>query len=84
MTAYTYALEMLKNELKQRNIKTAGREVIQRMLENREVGYRKDHTITKEERSLYKEVVQVMDKAQKYLGHGKGRINLAEVYLKVV
>lgn len=81
---HTYAREMLKSELQQRGIETVGREVIQRMLENREAGYRKDHTITKEERPLYREVVQVMDKVQEYLGHGEGRIDLAEVYLKGV
>lgn len=81
---HTYAREMLKNELQQRGIETEGREVIQRMLENRAAGYRKDHTITKDERPLYREVVQVMDKVQEYLGHGEGRIDLAEVYLKGV
>lgn len=81
---HTYAREMLKNELRQRGIETEGREVIQRMLENRAAGYRKDHTITKDERPLYREVVQVMDKVQEYLGHGEGRIDLAEVYLKGV
>lgn len=78
---HKYAREMLKSELQQRGIETAGREIIQRMLENRRGGYRKDHTITKDERPLYREVVQVMDKVQEYLGHGKGRIDLAEVYL---
>lgn len=81
---HTYAREILKSELQQLGIETPGREVIQRMLENREAGYRKDHTITKEERPLYRKVVQVMDKVQGYLGHGKGRIDLAEVYLKGV
>lgn len=79
---HTYAREMLKRELQQREIEASGREMIQRMLENRGAGYRKDHTITKEERPLYREVVQIMDKVQGYLGHGKGRIDLAEVYLK--
>lgn len=81
---HTYAREMLKNELQKRGIEAPGREVIQRMLENRAAGYRKDHTITKDERPLYREVVQVMDKVQEYLGHGEGRIDLAEVYLKGV
>lgn len=81
---HTYAREMLKNELQSKGIEKSGREIIQRMLENREAGYRKDHTITKEERPLYREVVQIMDKIQEYLGHGEGRIDLAEVYLKGV
>jgi len=33
---------MLKNELQQREIEATGRKVIQRILENREVGYRKE------------------------------------------
>lgn len=81
---HTYARKMLKRELQQKGIETPGLEMVQRMLENRVAGYRKDHTVTKEEKTLYREVVKVMDKVQEYLGHGEGRIDLAEVYLKGV
>lgn len=81
---HTYARETLKRELQKRGIEAPGREILQRMIENREAGYRKDHTITKDERPLYREVVKVMDKVQECLGHGEGRIDLAEVYLKGV
>lgn len=79
---HTYAREMLRNELQTRGIEHEGRMMVQQMLENREAGYRKDHLITKEERALYQEVSAAMDQIQDYLGHGSGRIDLAEVYLK--
>lgn len=81
---HTYAREMLRSELQARGIEQEGRSMIQRMVENREAGYRKDHLVTREERPLYREVSAAMDQIQKYLGHGSGRIDLAEVYLKGV
>lgn len=79
---HTYAREMLTRELQSRGIEKKGRSMIQRMLENHEKGYRKDHLVTKDERSLYQEVNQAIDKIHAYLGHGKGRIDLCEVYMK--
>lgn len=81
---HTYAREMLLSELQARGIEQEGRAMIQRMVENREAGYRKDHLVTREERPLYREVSAAMDQIQNYLGHGSGRIDLAEVYLKGV
>ncbi|WP_199560454.1 hypothetical protein [Pantoea sp. 3_1284] len=81
---HTYAREMLRSELQARGIEREGRAMIQRMVENREAGYRKDHLVTREERPLYREVSAAMDRIQNYLGHGSGRIDLAEVYLKGV
>lgn len=79
---HTYAREMLKQELRGRGIEQAGRSMIQRMLENHELGYRKDHLVTRDERPLYREVNQAIDKIHAYLGHGKGRIDLCAVYMK--
>lgn len=79
---HTYAREMLRSELQTLGIEQEGRGMLERMLENREAGYRKDHLVTKDERPLYKIVSAAMDQVQKYLGHGSGRIDLAEVYLK--
>ena len=78
---HTYAREMFKIELEQKGIANQGREMIQRILENRSGGYRKDHQVRAEEKGLYREVVKSMDKVQLYLGHGNCRIDLAEVYL---
>lgn len=79
---HTYAREMLKRELQARGIEPEGRRMLERMLENRAAGYRKDHLVTREERPLYRAVVEATDRIQSYLGHGRGRIDLAEVYLK--
>lgn len=79
---HTYAREMLRSELQSLGIEQEGRRMLQRMLENRDVGYRKDHLVTQEERFLYGKVSRAMDTIQEYLGHGDGRMDLAEVYLK--
>lgn len=79
---HTYAREMLRNELRSLGIEQEGRGMMQRMLENRDAGYRKDHLVIQDERSLYRDVSRAMDQVQAYLGHGDGRMDLAEVYLK--
>lgn len=79
---HTYAREMLRNELQSLGIEREGRDMMQRMLENRDAGYRKDYLVTQDERSLYRDVSRAMDQIQAYLGHGNGRMDLAEVYLK--
>ncbi|MGC8231128.1 integrase [Pseudobacillus badius] len=79
---HTYAREMLRSELARRGIEREGRSMIQRMLENREAGYRKDHLVTREERKLYREVNWIVDQVHSHLGHGKGRMDLCEVYMK--
>lgn len=79
---HTYAREMLRNELQSLGIEQEGRDMVQRMLENRAAGYRKDHLVTRDERLLYLDVSRAMDRIQSYLGHGDGRMDLAEVYLK--
>lgn len=43
---HTYAREMLMKELVSRGIEREGRSMIHRMLENHELGYRKDHLVT--------------------------------------
>lgn len=79
---HTYSPEMLTRELQSRGIEKEGRSMIQRMLENHEKGYRKDYLVTKDERHLYREVNQAIDKIHAHLGHGKGRIDLCAVYMK--
>ena len=74
----------IQSLLNTRGIEQKGRAMLQRMVENRESGYRPDHLATREKRPLYREVSLTMDKIQNYLGHGSSRIDLAEVYLKGV
>lgn len=78
---HTYARDMVVQEFEKRGIVTKGREMLQKMLENREKGFRKDHLVTREERALYKQVNEVIDSVHGYLGHGHGRIDLCEVYM---
>jgi integrase len=81
---HTYAREMLMREFKNRGIYEQGRSMLQRILENRDAGYRKDHLVRKDERELYKQVCASIDRVHGWLGHGRGRIDLCEVYMKGV
>lgn len=78
---HTYARQMLLNELRILGIEEEGRYMLQMMIENRKAGYRKDHLVTKKERSLYKLVNECVDRVHAWLGHGRGRIDLCEIYL---
>lgn len=78
---HTYARDMVMLEFEKRGIVAEGRQMLQKMLECREHGYRKDHLVMPDERSLYEQVNQVVDLVHEYLGHGKGRIDLCEVYM---
>lgn len=81
---HTYAREMLTQKLRDQGIYEQGRTMIQRMLENYAMGYRKDNLVTREERQLYKQVNAAIDQVHEDLGHGRGRIDLCEVYMKGV
>jgi len=78
---HTYARDMVMLEFEKRGIVSEGRQMLQKMLENRYKGFRKDHLLEREERPLYKQVNEVVDLVHGYLGHGQGRIDLCEVYM---
>lgn len=79
---HTYARKMLMHELERQGIPNDGRSMIQRMLDNREAGYRRDYLVTREERGLYHQVNAAIDQVHSFLGHGRGRIDLCEIYMK--
>lgn len=81
---HTYARAMLNEEFVNREIESDGPKALQRMLDNRESGFRRDKGFMEGEKELYREVVNAMDQVQSYLGHGTGRMDLAMVYLKNV
>jgi integrase len=79
---HTYARESLMAMLKQKGIGEKGKEMIQRMLNNHSNGLRKDYGVSRDERELYKTVNECIDTVHEWLGHGRGRIDLCEVYMK--
>lgn len=79
---HTYARNMLKLDFQQLSIEKQGRDIVERMLINREKGYRKDYQIERSERELYKKVNQVVDRVHGYLGHGESRSDLMQVYMR--
>lgn len=81
---HTYAQSMLLKELRRRGIENEGRRMVQRMIENHEAGYRKDHLVTRDERPLYEQTNAAVDLVDKWLGHGRGRIELVATYMRGV
>jgi len=79
---HTYAREMLKNLFDERGIYYDAMVMLELIFTNVQNGKRKDAGVSKMERDLYKQVIECLDLVQKYLGHGKGRLDLCEVYLK--
>lgn len=59
-----------------------GKEMVQRMLHNHSQGLRKDSGVSRQERPLYQSVNECIDTVHEWLGHGRGRMDLCEVYMK--
>lgn len=79
---HSYARAELMAKLEARGIAAEGKEMLERMVANYEQGLRKDAGVSKEERELYKEVNDIVDRVHAALGHGKGRMDLVVVYMK--
>lgn len=75
---------MLLRELRRRGIENDGRNMVRRMIENHEAGFRKDHLVTRDDRPLYRETNAAVDQVDEWLGHGKGRIELVATYMRGV
>lgn len=79
---HTYARDSLTDLFKSKGIEYEGKWILDRMMRNHSKGVRKDFGITQDERDLYKTVNQCIDTVHAWLGHGAGRIDLCEVYMK--
>ncbi|MEY8351648.1 site-specific integrase [Bacillus cereus] len=80
MFRHTFARERFKKLLGQSYER--GQEVLAYMLKNHEQGKRGDYGISQEFKSTYHQVQNAMNIVHEELGHGKGRLDLAQVYLK--
>lgn len=79
---HTYARIMLHILLQRLPVDLfQSRRMLTQIIENHEVGYRKDHLVSKENLQLYRQVNEIMDIVHDYLGHGENRTDLARVYL---
>lgn len=80
MFRHTFARERFKELLG--DSYGRGQEVLGYILKNHEQGKRADYGISQEFKDIYQEVQDVMNIVHGELGHGKGRLDLAHVYLK--
>lgn len=76
---HSYARAQLERKLEECNMTAEGKYVIGKMFENRAIGVRRDQGI---EREIYDRVWEVINEVHESLGHGHGRIDLVEVYMK--
>lgn len=80
MFRHTFARERFKELLG--DSYGRGQEVLDYILKNHEQGKRADYGVSQEFKDIYQEVQDVMNIVHGELGHGKGRLDLAHVYLK--
>lgn len=80
MFRHTFARERFKELLG--DSYGRGQEVLGYILKNHEQGKRADYGVSQEFKDIYQEVQDVMNIVHGELGHGKGRLDLAHVYLK--
>ncbi|PGU09072.1 recombinase [Bacillus cereus] len=80
MFRHTFARERFKELLG--DSYGRGQEVLDYILKNHEQGKRADYGVSQEFKDIYQEVQDVMNIVHGELGHGKGRLDLAYVYLK--
>lgn len=80
MFRHTFARERFKELLG--DSYERGQEVLAYILKNHEQGKRADYGIGQEFKSTYQQIQKVMNIVHEELGHGKGRLDLAQVYLK--
>lgn len=77
---HTYARQMLHRTLARKGIEKEGLRIIGAMMANFDQGKRKDTGLRHD--NLYRETNAVIDWVHANLGHGKGRIDLAAVYMR--
>lgn len=58
------------------------RQMMARILANRDIGRKSDYRIHEKDKQLYEETKQIIDKVHGELGHGANRWELAMRYLK--
>ena len=79
---HAFARKRLQTLMEERNI-TKGHEMLQRILDNKEIGRVADYGIfSPNDKSLFVAVREVVDQIHSEIGHGKDRWDLAMVYMK--
>ncbi|MED2879020.1 tyrosine-type recombinase/integrase [Bacillus thuringiensis] len=80
MFRHTFARERFKELLGESY--EQGQKVLAYILKNHERGKRADYGIRQEFKTTYRQVQDAMNIVHEELGHGRGRVDLAQVYLK--
>ena len=76
---HTYARERLNEHLKSIS---RGHEILNRIIENKELGFRMDKGIGTDDRGVYEQVKGAINEVHKDLGHGANRWELVLTYMK--
>jgi hypothetical protein len=80
---HAYSRERIEQLFKERGITEAGREMIDRVMRNRDVGRLANYGIFSEcDKALFEQVKEVIDIVHSEIGHGKDRWDLAAVYMQ--
>ena len=80
---HAYSRERMDQLFKERGIQEKALKMIERIMSNRDQGRPANYSILSEnDKTLFKEVKQVMDQVHSEIGHGKDRWDLAAVYMR--
>ena len=80
---HSYTRERLEIFYKEKGISETGPKMLERIMQNRDVWRKADYGInSKEDKQLFNQVKECLDRVQAEIGHGKGRWDLVERYCR--
>lgn len=79
---HLYARDRFKHLLKERQIGSEGYDMLQRIIENKDIGRAANYGIHQAKHDLFRQVEEVVNLIHAEMGHGAGRWDLAKVYLR--
>ncbi|MDC3416671.1 hypothetical protein [Aquibacillus salsiterrae] len=80
---HSYCRRRLQELLKEKGIYAEGKAMMDRIMNNRDVGRDADYGIlTTQDQSVYMQLKEVIDQVHSEIGHGKDRWDLGERYLR--
>jgi hypothetical protein len=80
---HAYSRERVEDLFKERGIVESGRAMVERIMTNRDKGRGADYGMVSErDKEIFGQVTKVMDQVHEEIGHGKGRWDLAAIYMR--
>lgn len=79
---HAYARERVDQLMQQKGIAASGKQMLERIMENRDQGRAADYGVFDHNHQLYQEVTAVVNQVHSEIGHGSNRWDLAAIYMR--